>query len=142
MVKNTFLIITFIIGCQPQSEYQADLEDFASAFREANVSTSIEPMLALYELNGSTEKSITMLRNALLYEHRLPIENICFEPLNGSPEENIEYTHEGIKYGPSLNPLCKMRVRYATEDKFESLFTIGKNSRNKWRIVSSIPVRK
>ena len=103
---------------------------------------SIEPMLALYSLDGSTDRTKIMLKNALLYEHGLPILSISFEPLIGSPDEQIEYTYEGIKYGPSLKPIYRMRVRYRTEDRFESLFTIGKNPQGAWRIVSSKPVEE
>lgn len=97
-------------------------------------------MLALYELGGTTEWTINLLRTALLYEHQLPIRSIRFEPLSGAPEETIYFTHQGIEYGPTLEPRLRMRVRYATEDGFESLFTIGQNPEGAWRIVSSRPV--
>ena len=129
-----------VAGCSPQQRDIEDLEAFASAFRLANKGMNIESMLALYALDGSTDKTKNMLKNALLYEHGLPIHSINFEPLIGTPDEQISYTYEGVKYGPSIEPIYRMRVRYRTEDDFESLFTIGKNSQEKWQIVCTKPV--
>ena len=135
------LIIQFsLTGCSFQQRDTDGLEAFASAFRLANKGMNIEPMLALYALDGSTDKTKIMLKNALLYEHGLPIHSISFEPLIGTPEERINYTYGGIKYGPSIEPIYRMRVRYRTEDNFESLFTIGKNRQDTWQIVCSKPV--
>ena len=135
-----FIIQLHMAGCSPQERDTDDLEAFASAFRLANKGMNIEPMLALYALDGSTDKTKIMLKNALLYEHGLPIHSISFEPLIGTPEERINYTYGGIKYGPSIEPIYRMRVRYRTEDNFESLFTIGKNRQDTWQIVCSKPV--
>ncbi len=129
-----------LLGCAPKNPDQDALASFADAFMEANLSRSAQPMLELYELEGSTETTINMLRNALLYELGLPIEKIEFEPLSGAPEEAIQFQYKGALYGPTLEPLLRMRVTYATEDRFESLFTIGKNAEGEWRIVSSRPV--
>ena len=144
LICNTILLffLLTLASCSPKGEDEASLDAFASDFRAANNGMSIEPMLALYSLDGSTDRTKIMLKNALLYEHGLPILSINFEPLIGSPDEQIEYTYEGIKYGPSLKPIYRMRVRYRTEDRFESLFTIGKNPQGAWRIVSSKPVEE
>ena len=135
------LIIQFsLTGCSFQQRDTDGLEAFASAFRLANKGMNIEPMLALYALDGSTDETKVMLKKALLYEHGLPIHSINFEPLIGKLDEQISYTHGGIKYGPSIVPIYRMRVRYRTEDNFESLFTIGKNPQGAWQIVCSKPV--
>ena len=135
-----FIIQLSIAGCSPQVRDTDDLEAFASAFRLANKGINIEPMLALYALDGSTDETKVMLKNALLYEHGLPIHSINFEPLIGTPDEQISYTYGGIKYGPSIEPIYRMRVRYRTEENFESLFTIGKNPQDRWQIVCSKPI--
>lgn len=140
---NRFIFFTFclaILGCNPEATHSKELQAFADSFATANHSRNIQPMLELYELEGSAEQTINMLKNALLYELNMPIKSIEFEPLSGSPEESIEYEHQGIPYGPTLEPSLRMRVRYATEDNFESLFTIGQNSAGEWRIVSSRPL--
>ena len=134
-------ICLVILGCKPEATHSKELQAFAESFTAANQSRNIQPMLELYELEGSTEQTVNMLRNALLYELNIPIKSIGFEPLSGSPEESIEYEHQGIQYGPTLKPSRRMRVRYATEDGFESLFTIGQNTAGEWRIVSSRPTQ-
>ena len=147
---RSFLIFVTILlffqltlsSCSPKGADGASLDAFASDFRAANNGMSIEPMLALYSVDGLTDRTKIMLKNALLYEHGLPILSINFEPLIGSPDEQIEYTYEGIKYGPSIKPIYRMRVCYRTEDRFESLFTIGKNPQGAWRIVSSKPAEE
>ena len=115
------------------------LEAFADAFIEANQATGIEAMLAIYALEGTTENTKNLLKNALLYELGLPIQSISFEPLTGLPEESIEYAHQGVEYVATLEPRLRMRVRYATEDRFESLYSIAQNGAGEWRIVSSRP---
>jgi hypothetical protein len=132
-----FLALT---ACLPKPAEDTALAAFANAFRAANGAADIEPMLALYELEGVTDSTTALLKNTLLYEQGLPIQSIEFEPLTGAPEENIYFTHQGIEYGPTVDPLYRMRVHYATEDHFESLFTIGRNSKNEWRIVSARPL--
>ena len=132
-----FIIQFSMASCSSQKRDTDDLEAFASAFRLANKGMNIEPMLALYALDGSTDRTKVMLKNALLYEHGLPIHSINFEPLFGTPDEQISYTYENIKYGPSIEPIYRMRVRYRTEDNFESLFTIGKNRLDTLQIVCS-----
>jgi hypothetical protein len=143
MKPLTLLIICLLLlGCDLRKTAPRALEAFAERYKEANLSQTAEPMLTLYELEGSTENTVNMLRNALLYELGLPIERIDFEPLSGAPEEVIEFEHKGIRYGPTLEPMLRMRVLYATENHFESRFTIGKNSEGEWRIVSSRPVNE
>lgn len=116
-----------------------ELEAFADAFSEANQATSDEAMLAIYALEGTTENTKNLLKNAISYELGLPIQSISFEPLTGLPEESIEYTHQGVDYIATLEPRLRMRVQYATEDRFESLYCIAQNGAGKWRIVSSRP---
>ena len=127
-------------ACQPQTGKEAGLEAFADAFREANNASDTQAMLALYELEGTTQQTKNLLNNALLYELGLTIRDIQFEPLSGAPEEQIAYEHQGRRYGPTLEPRYRMRVRYATEDGFESRFTLGQNSQGQWRFVSTRPV--
>ncbi|MDQ8193582.1 hypothetical protein QEH59_04050 [Coraliomargarita sp. SDUM461004] len=129
-----------LCNCGPQQTSQ-ELEGFAAAFRIANQAADIEPMLALYQLDGSTEQTISLLKNALSYELGMPIKRIEFEALHGSPEETIYYSYQGVHYGPTLTPQLRMRVRYDTDDHFESLFSIGRNQQGDWRIVSSQPLQ-
>jgi len=133
-------VLLTICGCGTQDS--PELQDFAEAFREANQAPDIELMLALYELEGSSEGSLNLLKNALSYELGLPIRSIEFEPLSGAPEETIYYEHQGIQYEATLEPRMRMRVSYETEDHFESLFSIGQNAAGEWRIVSSRPLSK
>lgn len=116
-----------------------ELEAFADAFIEANQATGVEAMLAIYALEGTTENTKNLLKNALLYELGLPIQSISFGPLTGLPEESIEYAHQGVEYVATLEPSLRMRVRYATEDRFESLYSIAQNNAGEWRIVSTRP---
>ena len=115
------------------------LEAFADAFSEANQATGVEAMLAIYALEGTTENTKNLLKNAILYELGLPIQSISFEPLTGLPEESIKYTHQDVDYVATLEPSLRMRVRYATEDRFESLYSIAQNNAGEWRIISSRP---
>ena len=116
-----------------------ELKAFADAFSEANQATGVEAMLAIYALEGTTENTKNLLKNAILYELGLPIQSINFEPLTGLPEESIEYTHQDVDYVATLEPSMRMRVRYATEDCFESLYSIAQNNAGEWRIVSTRP---
>ena len=116
-----------------------ELEAFADAFSNANQATGVEEMLALYALDGTTENTKNLLKNAILYELGLPIQSISFEPLAGLPVESIEYSHQGVDYVATLEPSLRMRIRYATKDHFESLYSIAQNDAGEWRIVSSRP---
>ena len=134
-----FVSCTLIVLSACSTQESAELEAFARAFTEANQATEVESMLAIYALEGTTENTKNLLKNALLYELGLPIQSIEFEALTGSPEESIEYRHQGVDYIATLEPSLRMRVRYETEDRFESLFSIGQNSAGQWRIISSRP---
>ena len=116
-----------------------ELEAFADAFSEANQATGVGAMLAIYALEGTTENTKNLLKNAILYELGLPIQSISFEPLTGLPEESIEYTHQDVDYIATLEPSMRMRVRYATEDRFESLYSIAQNTAGEGRRVSTRP---
>ena len=116
-----------------------ELEAFADAFSEANQATGVEAMLAIYALEGTTENTKNLLKNAILYELGLPIQSISFEPLTGLPEESIKYTHQDVDYVATLEPSMRMRVRYATEDRFESLYSIAQKNAGEWRIISTRP---
>ena len=129
-----------LVSSACSTQESAELEAFADAFTEANQATGVDPMLAIYALEGTTENTKNLLKNALLYELGLPIQSIEFEALTGSPEESIEYSHQGVDYIATLEPSLRMRVRYETEDRFESLFSIGKNGAGQWRIISSRPM--
>ena len=135
-----FVSCALLVSSACSTQESAELEAFADAFTEASQATEVEPMLAIYALEGTTENTKNLLKNALLYELGLPIQSIEFEPLTGSPEESIEYSHQGLDYIATLKPSLRMRVRYETEDRFESLFSIGQNSAGQWRIISSRPM--
>ena len=125
--------------CACSMQESPDLKAFADAFSKANQATGVEAMLAIYALEGTTENTKNLLKNAILYELGLPIQSISFEPLTGLPEESIEYTHQDVDYIATLEPSLRMRVRYATEDRFESLYSIAQNNAGEWRIVISRP---
>ena len=135
-----FVSCALLVLSACSTQESAELKAFADAFTEANQASEIEPMLAIYALEGTTENTKSLLKNALLYELGLPIQSIEFEALTGSPEESIEYSHQGVDYVATLKPSLRMRVRYETEDRFESLFSIGKNGAGQWRIISSRPM--
>ena len=134
-----FVSCTLLAFSACSMQESPELEAFADAFSEANQATGVEAMLAIYALEGTTESTKNLLKNAILYELGLPIQNISFEPLTGLPEESIEYSHQGVDYVATLEPSLRMRVSYATEDRFESLYSIAQNSVGEWRIVSSRP---
>lgn len=135
----TTIVYLKLAACGPQEPN--GLDELAEAFRGANQAETIEPMLALYALEGTTESTRNLLKNALLFELGMPVESIDFEPLSGAPEESIHYAHQGMEYGPTLTPGYRMHVRYGTEDNFESRFTIGRLDDGTWRIVSSRPIK-
>ena len=132
------LCLTFFI--QSTSRLNAELKQLAADFRAANQAETIEPMLALYCLEGIDELSIMRLKGALQYEQGLPIRKIEFEPLSGVSEETIQFTHNGIQYGPTLKPRYRMRVTYEGKDRFTSLFTIGKTDSGTWQFISAKPI--
>lgn len=129
--------ILALSACSMQQSHE--LEAFADAFSEANQATGVGAMLAIYALEGTTENTKNLLKNAILYELGLPIQSISFEPLTGLPEESIKYTHQDVDYVATLEPSMRMRVRYATEDRFESLYSIAQNNAGEWRIISTRP---
>ncbi len=126
-------------ACSPKSTLDLGLDDLSARFIAANQADTIEPMLKLYCLNGCDSLIISRLKGALDYELGLPIQQIVFEALSGAAEETIEFTHNGVSYGPSLTPRYRMRVLYAVEDHFSSLFTVGQNNAGDWQIICAKP---
>lgn len=116
------------------------LDKLATDFKAANRADNIDSMLELYCLDDIDKFSLVRLKDALKYELGLPIKQIEFEPLSGAPEETIEFFHNGIAYGPTLRPRYKMRVTYEDQGRFESLFTIGKNTSGDWKIITAKPL--
>lgn len=131
--------IALLAACHPNTTPEPGLQILAERFKAANLATRIEPMLNLYCLNGSDELITSRLKGALDYELGLPIERIEFEPLSGAAEERIEFTHNGTTYGPSLEPRYRMRVIYAVEEHFTSLFTVGQTPFGEWQIICAKP---
>ena len=127
-------------ACTPEPEPNAGLETLRLQFKAANQAESIEPLLSLYHLEGCDPSTLLMLKGALTYELGLPVREVTFEPLSGAPEEAISYTHNGVTYGPTLTPAYRMRVSYALEDGFTSLFTIGETNEGEWKIVTAKPL--
>ncbi|MGB1126860.1 MAG: hypothetical protein ACPG3X_00640 [Opitutales bacterium] len=141
IMRLTFCSIVFIIcGCEPRLPETSGLDRFANSFKAANQAETIHAMLDLYDLTGSGEQTLQLLKPALQNELGLPIQSISFEPLRGAPEEKICFEFGGKQYGPTLEPKLRMRVQYATEDGFSSLYTIGQGTGGRWRIVSSRPM--
>jgi len=126
-------------ACSPKSTLELGLDDLSVRFVAANQADTIEPMLKLYCLNGCDSLIISRLRGALDYELGLPIQQIQFEAPPGAAEETIEFTYNGVTYGPSLTPRYRMRVLYAVEDHFSSLFTVGQNTSGDWQIICAKP---
>ena len=118
----------------------AGLKKLEADFKAANQSETIEPMLQLYCLEGTDELSATRLKGALQYELGLPIKRIGFSSLSGAPEETIQFIHNGIQYGPTLEPRYRMRVTYKGKDRFTSLYTIGKADSGVWQFIATKPV--
>jgi hypothetical protein len=131
--------VATLSACSTEPAYSEGLEALKLEFKAANAANSIDPLLALYHLEGSDDYTLTLLRGTLQSELGMPIREISFEPLSGAPEELISYSHNGVDYGPSLEPAHRMRVIYGVEDGFTSLFTIGQNEGGVWKIVSARP---
>lgn len=131
--------MTFLAACSPKSELEPGLDELSARFKAANQADTIEPMLKLYCMEGCDTLITTRLKGALDFELGLPIERIEFETLSGAQEETIEFTYDGTSYGPTLKPLYRMRVIYAVEDNFTSLFTIGRSSSDEWQIICARP---
>lgn len=128
------------VACNKQNEAPtAGLQKLADAFQRANQADSIEPMLALYCLDGVSDTTLTRLKGALEFELGIPIRSIHFEPLTGAPEECIKFVHNNVTYGPSLTPGYRMRVTYEQDDDLTSLFTVGRNCDGAWKIVCARP---
>ena len=134
------LMVALFPACTPKSENRDGLETLSKEFKAANNATDIQPLLALYYIEGCDDASLTLLKSALTNELGLPIKAITFEPLSGAPEELIHYTHNGVDYGPSLEPGYRMHIAYKVEDGLTSLFTIGQTESGDWRIVCAKPV--
>ncbi|KRP37752.1 MAG: hypothetical protein ABS34_01390 [Opitutaceae bacterium BACL24 MAG-120322-bin51] len=128
-----------LAACNPKTAHELGLDDLSARFVAANQADTIEPMLKLYCLNGCDSLITSRLKGALDYELGLPIQQIEFEALSGASEETIAFTHNGVTYGPSLTPRYRMRVRYAVEDHFSSLFTVGRNPSGEWQIICAKP---
>ena len=126
-------------ACSPKSTLELGLDDLSVRFVAANQADTIEPMLKLYCLNGCDSLILSRLKGALDYELGLPIQQIQFEALSGAAEETIEFTYNGVTYGSSLTPRYRMRVLYAVEDHFSSLFTVGQNTSGDWQIICAKP---
>ncbi|MDG1241475.1 MAG: hypothetical protein P8R37_05415 [Opitutae bacterium] len=133
---STMLLLA---ACSPKSTLELGLDDLSARFVAANQADTIEPMLKLYYLKGCDSFITSRLKGALDYELGLPIQQIEFEALSGASEETINFTHNGANYGPSLTPRYRMRVRYAVEDHFSSLFTVGQNPTGEWQIICAKP---
>jgi hypothetical protein len=132
-------MLLLFAACSPKSTLELALDDLSARFVAANQADTIDPMLKLYCLNGCDSLIISRLKGALDYELGLPIQQIEFEALSGAAEETIEFTHNGVSYGPSLTPRYRMRVLYAVEDHFSSLFTVGQNPSGEWQIICAKP---
>lgn len=129
------------LGCQPSLLDKQSLHAFSEQFYLANERSNVEAMLALYELGYNETATISYIRTAIEFEIGLPIKTIYFEPLSGSPEEHIAYEHQGITYRSSLEPKYRMIVHYSNTAALVSNFTIGKNAKNQWRIITAAPSR-
>ena len=133
------LLITVLTACSPTSQEDQALDDFATAFRSANQAKNLSQMLKLYATGGADEKQLTALRGALRSELGLPIESIQFYKYTYDTNAQIDYTYEGISYGPSLPPKIFMQVQYSTDDRFMSRFTLGQTEVGSWRIICAKP---
>ena len=118
------------------------LEEFAQKFREATASDNSEKMLDLYALEGVSGPSRQLLSVAIENELGLPIDSITFLPLQKTPEETIAYTYRGKDHTGTVVPEIRMRVDYATRDRFVSTFTLGKGPQSRWRIVMARPIEE
>ncbi len=134
------LTIALVSACAPKADYSEALETLRDEFKAANNAATIQPLLSLYHTEGCDAATLTLLKSALNNELGLPIKAISFEPLTNAPEESIDYTHNGVQYGPSLEPGYRMRVYYNVEDDLTSLFTIGQTENGDWRIVCAKPI--
>ncbi|CAA6694145.1 MULTISPECIES: hypothetical protein [unclassified Lentimonas] len=134
-----FSAMALLNACTPKAELEPGLDELSARFQAANKADTIEPMLDLYYLEGCDKMITSRLKGALNFELGFPIERIEFEPLSGASEETIEFTYNGASYGPSLEPRYRMKVLYAVEDRFTSLFTVGKNPKGEWQIICAKP---
>ena len=140
LLIGILVILSFLLSaCSDTFIYKKSLKKFSESFLKANLEEDMDAMLALYATNGLKKTDLVILRTALSYEIGLPIQTISFEKLTGSPEESIAYEHEGVEFTASLTPRLRMNVVYAIEGQLTSKFTIGRNSKKEWKIITAIP---
>ncbi len=134
MKRHVGLLVILCIllsACSDTFIYQKSLSQFSERFAKAN-----------YATGGLEETDLAILETALSFEIGLPIQSISFQELSGAPEESIAYEHEGIEYKASLAPKLRMLVEYADEGQLRSKFSIGRNPKKEWKIITAIPKNK
>lgn len=131
-----------LIACSDTFVYQKSLNQFSERFIKANSEEDMDAMLGLYATKELEEIDFAILKTALSFEIGLPIQSISFEELTGAPEEFIAFAHEGIEYEASLTPRLRMLVEYSVEGQLASKFSIGRNSKKEWKIITAIPKNK
>ena len=134
-------LMTVLTACRPLSLENQALNDFAAAFRTANQAKNLSLMLKLYATSGADKEQLTALKGALKYELGLPIESIHFHKYTNDTDAQIDYTYQGVPYGPSLPPKIFMQVQYSTNDRFMSRFTLGQTEAGSWRIICARPTQ-
>ena len=145
MKRHVWLsVILFILmtACSDTFIYQKSLSQFSERFAKANSDEDMDAMLSLYATEGLKERDLAILKTALSFEIGLPIQSLRFQELSGAPEESIAYEHESIEYKASLAPKLRMLVTYADKGQLRSKFSIGRNSKKEWKIITAIPKDK
>lgn len=130
------------ISCSNYSKENKLLNSFAQDFKIANESNGLNLMLDLYSIESMDPDDLSILKVALGFELGLPIKDIYFKELDGSPEETISFEKNGEQYEASISPKKKMIVIYDTLELFTSEFTIGLDSNKNWKIITAVPETK
>lgn len=142
LVSLLVILSLSLTACSDTFIYQFSLNAFSERFAKANSEEDMDAMLSLYSTESLEESDLAILKTALSFEIGLPILSISFEELSGAPEESIAYEHDGIPYEASLTPKLRMLVEYAVEGQLRSKFSIGRNSKKEWKIITAIPRNK
>jgi hypothetical protein len=143
-MKKLLAIVTVLLFAT-QNAFADSKEEFASSYRKAHDSQSVEAFSELIEFSPDTPEWIkNQILESFKADAKLTVTEITFLPLDEKFKASFEY--QGVTYIPTAVPIMKMSVKYdeSTQGRAKvtrATYTIGEIS-GKLRIVSAKPKKE
>ncbi len=116
-------LLSVLAACSADSDAPAR-ETFIAQWKQAHAAGDADALMGLYCWDGVEDSHRSFVRQSVIYDCELPLASVEIIPLQDASD--FDYTHEGQRFGPNLEPVATLEVVFANDERLHVQHPLGR----------------